>query len=299
MFNFPRFASEHGVPYLSSGHHHCHEGWLQTHCPNCTDGKHGYHLGYSLVKGNLNCWRCGYVRTVDAIAAWLRVPRGTAFDIYRRYSDGRPEGRRAPIVRVKKCPPPPDLGRLRKPHRTYLRARRFDPDELEAEWSLGGTGPLGGRWKWRVVFPICSDRGDTVAWCGRSIFDVKPKYRMTEDAKCLEDPRTFLYGIHKVAGDAVIVVEGPADVWRIGPGAVGLLGIDWKQEQANKLRHYRRRYIMFDPDQRAKKRAQQLAEWLSLYPGVTEVIEGLKTDPGDMSAKEARRLRKELLGVVP
>jgi hypothetical protein len=127
----------------------------------------------------------------------------------------------------------------------------------------------------------------TAAYVGRSIRDsVRPKYRLSDGS-----PPDLLYGIHRVPGDSVIVVEGPADVWAVGPGAVATLGIDWHTAQALQLKAFRRRYIAYDPEERAQKKAQELGEWLSLFSGETTLIEGLPGDPGSLSRRRLRELR--------
>lgn len=297
MLNFIRMAQDLRIPYVTEGHHHTHEGWIQTHCPQCTDGRHGYHLGFSLERGNMNCWRCGPVKIVNAIMGLARVSRERAWGIIRQYGDARKGGKPAERRRKRdKVRPPPNLGPLLPIHLRYLRTRGL-PLSCVKEWDLQGTGPLSGSWNWRVVGPIRNKQGVTVAYVGRSIHPhCKPKYRLTEDGFCGENPMGFLYGEHLIPGDSVIVVEGPADAWNLGVGVVATLGIDWKPEQAEKLRQYRRRFILFDPETRAQRKAHKLAEWLSQFPGETEVISGFKSDPGSLDRKTVRGIRKSLLG---
>lgn len=263
----------------------------------CSDGQRGYHLGFNVTRGNMNCWRCGPIKLLDGIQGILRCSREKALEALRTYSDGK-RTRAAPArIRRREVIPPPGLGPLLGVHRKYLKGRGITLGAAE-DWGLQGTRHLSGLWSWRVCGPIKNEAGDIVCWLGRSIVtDAKPKYRLTDNDKCAEDPKTFLYGIEKVSGDSVIIVEGPADAWNVGPGAVALLGIDWKQEQANKLRRFQRRYVMFDPEPKAQARAQELAEWLSLFPGVTEVVDGLPSDPGSLGRGIVRKLRKSLLGV--
>lgn len=295
MLNFVKLAQDHRIPYLTSGHHHCHAGWIQTHCPQCTDGSHGWHLGFSVTKGNLNCWRCGPVKWVDFLRGRLRVSVETAKEVMRAYSDGRTTKSRTAAARRRRVVPPDDLGPLLAAHRRYLAERGF-PKSVVEDWKLQGTRHLSRKWSWRVVSPICNEAGVIVAYAGRSIKDVRPKVMVTEDDKCGEDPASFLYGIEKVPGDTVIVVEGLTDTWNMGHGSVATLGIDWKVPQANKLRRFKRRFIMFDPEERAQRKAEELANWLSYYPGETEIISGLPSDPGSLSRKRVRRIRRILMG---
>lgn len=301
MFNFPRFAADFRVPTLSSGHHHCHEGWIQTHCPQCTDGRFGWHLGWSKEKGNLNCWRCGPVRIIQFIRGSARTSLERAKALRAQYEG---KGTKRSALRARKrglSRTPPGLGPLTERHIAYLLGKPpegrglRDLLQLADLWDLRGASHLSGEWNWRVVAPIMNDSLETVAWIGRSIVrKMKPKYKVTDDAECAEDPKTFLYGVHKVPGEAVIIVEGPGDVWKIGAGAVATMGHGWHPEQATRLRRFKRRYIMYDPDEKAQRDAQRLADWLSLFGGETEIIDGLKTDPGDMDYRDVKKLRKEL-----
>jgi hypothetical protein len=77
---------------------------------------------------------------------------------------------------------------------------------------------------------------------------------------------------------------------------VATLGVDWRQEQATKLLQYRHRFIMYDPDAPGQKRARQLADWLGVHAGTTELILGLESDPGSLPPKQVRSIRKKLLG---
>jgi len=190
--------------------------------------------------------------------------------------------------------PPPGMGPLGRPHLRYLEKRGFTPGDLVEEWGLEGTQHLSGPWSWRVVAPVKDRENHIVAYVGRSILqNGKPKYKMTDEEDILVDPKTLLYGIEKVQ-KKVLVVEGPADVWRMGPGAVALLGIDWKREQAAILRDIPERYIMLDPESLAQRRARRLAEWLGIFPGITEILTDLSTDPGGLSPQRALGIRKVL-----
>lgn len=296
MFNFPQFARDHRIDHLAEGgHHHAGRGWIQTHCPQCTDGTHGYHLGWSLNHGNMNCWRCGPVRVRAYVQRALGVSEGQVYRILRKYSDGRRGGGVAtPPARTRKVKPPPGLEPLHKAHRQYLRGRGFHVSTLVEDWELQGTTYLSGSWNWRIVFPIYNEEEQIAAYLGRSIGNIKTKYKMTEKEKCLEDPRRFLYGIHKAWGDTVIIVEGPTDVWKLGAGTVATLGVNWVTHQSNRLRKYNRKFILFDNEPQAQKRADNLANHLSLFSGEVEVVTIEQGDPGNLTRREARKLKKEL-----
>jgi DNA primase len=144
------------------------------------------------------------------------------------------------------------------------------------------------------VAPIKDVDGTTLAYVGRAIGGVKPKYKVTEESKCGGSPREFLYGVEKVSETGtVLVCEGPGDAWALGAGAIATLGTGWKREQASQLARYPRRVIVFDPDRSGEEKGAQLAEWLSVFPGETTIVSGLPSDPGTLKVDDVRHLRKE------
>ena len=298
MFDFQKFAQENGVPMARTGHHHCHSGWIQTHCPICTDCSHGFHLGWSIKKGNMSCWRCGNVSIMKFLS--LRMGSGRARFFYAKYCTDKP----IPVIVAKRdltvasrVREPKGMKTLTPKHREFLRARGFlDVPSLVEEWEIWGTNHLASSlWRWRVISPVKDENGKVVSYVGRSIGkSPKKKYVYSRAEDTAADPKSLLYGIHWAMGDYVLIVEGPIDVWKLGPGAVATNGISWSKEQISSLRKFKKRFILFDPEIRAMKKAMELAETLSIFPGETEVITGLESDPGDMSPKEALKLRKYL-----
>jgi hypothetical protein len=292
MLDFVRLCQKYHIPYLEgAGHHHAHAGWLQLSCPRCSPNS-GWHLGFA--GGTFNCWRCGKLPFRTTLAALLKMPPESIGPIIHEFQTTRPPQtpygasipRKGPLV------PPRGCGAILGQHRRYLAQRGFDPDTLVQEWGILGTNHLAGIWSWRVIIPICNAGDQVVAYQGRAIQeDATPKYRMTDRDDCLEDPDGLLYGLNKVPGESVIIVEGVTGVWRLGPGAVATFGIDWTRERANLLRRFKRRMILFDPEVLAQKRAVELAEHLSIFPGVTEVISGFPTDPGDLTPRRVARVR--------
>jgi hypothetical protein len=291
---------EKGVPFLQSGHHHCHEGWIQTHCVFCSDGQSGWHLGYSIDGGNFNCWRCGPHRSKETFSRLLRVPEEEVGRALRPYFADPVQVRLDPVeskpkIRRREAKKPPHLGGLEGPHRRYLRSRGFVPRDLVRLWGLKGTGRWSQDWAWRIIAPIRNYSGSITAYTGRAISSkIRPKWKTSLDSHQTEDPRSSLYGIERATGGRILIVEGPSDVWRMGPGAVATMGINWKEEQIAILRKYPRRFILFDTEKQAQKQAQKLAEWLSGYKGETEILKLSAGDPGDLDPEAARSIMIEL-----
>lgn len=295
MINFIRLCHQFHIATQ-----HNRDGWLQLQCPLCgSQGTHGgWYLGYSLSSGAFSCWRCGTLRFWDVVPRLLRVSEKQArLDLKPYWSFPKvkqPKLQNDPKPRQRKLAPPCPAGPLGEPHLAYLRGRGFEALETATKWNLGGIGWDGGAWAWRILIPIRNEHYKTVAYQGRSIGDAKPKYRMTEDHLCLEDPKSLLYGIEEADGETVIVVEGPSGVWRMGPGTVATLGIGWHPAQANRLRRFKRRFLLFDPEVKAQKRARELAEYLAVFPGETEILGGFDSDPGDFSDELVKEIRKEI-----
>lgn len=291
MIDLRKIARRYGVPFVEEGHPRAREGWVALQCPLCgAGGTHGgWYLGFSLTTGAFHCWRCGALKARDVLPGLLRIPPEAVGRVLAEHRTDRPP-RAAPAPRKKNLRPPPGAGPLGDSHRRYLAGRGYCPEKLEEKWGLQGTGPLGGDWAWRVVAPVTTG-GRVVAYQGRAIGNFKPKYKMTADADILTDPRGLLYGADEVPGDAVLIVEGVTGVWRFGPGAVATFGIDWKPQQLPALLRFKRRYILFDPEPLAQRRAIELAYELALLSGIdTVLLTGAATDPGDMRQGRADAL---------
>lgn len=296
MIDLRKLARCYGVPLAEEGHPRAREGWLALQCPLCgARGTHGgWYLGFSLTTGAFNCWRCGRLSYKEVLPALLRIPPSDLGRVLAEFRAERPP-RPTPLPRKRELQPPPGAGPLGDSHRRYLAKRGFDPARLEEEWGLLGTGPLSGSWAWRVVAPVADGNGRVVAYQGRAVGNILPKYKMTPDAEILVDPKSLLYGLHRVRGDAVLVVEGVTGVWRFGPGAVASLGIDWKTAQVRALLRFQRRFILFDPESEAQRKALALAAELANLDGrETTVLSGFTADPGDMRQGRADRLAARL-----
>lgn len=253
------------VEYRRSGHEHCRYGWLQIDCHRCSPGWKHFRLGYNLSGRYLSCWNCGRVSlwdTVQALTGWPRR-RVAAFlgELPRERAPVAPD---RGVVRL-----PAGLGPLLGAHRRYLRGRGFDPDAVAQVWGLKGIG-IAAKLQWRIFIPIVL-KGELVSWTTRSISDSPVgRYRSASVDQESLNHKTLLYGEHLVR-HAVIVHEGPTDVWRTGPGAVAVMGTGYSTAQVYRLSRYPLRVICFDSEPQAQKRARELADALRVFPGSTQV----------------------------
>lgn len=296
--NLPMLCEHHNVPFLEGGkHHHCVEGWIQLHCPCCSDGTSGWHLGYSTESGAWNCWRCGKQSTAKVLSSLLpNVPLQQLFSQFAKHRTSLAE---RPIVKKeerKRVKPPPNMRNSLGPaHRKYLWSRGFDVKKLVDKWGLGSTASTSGLWNWRIVIPVHDVTGRLVSYIGRAISSKNSlRYLSLSEEDSIITPKNMLYGEQFIGGSTVVVMEGPTDVWRFGSGAVCTFGTSWTREQAARLRRFHRCVIMYDPSMPAQIQAEKLATWLSGSVDIVEIVDTESNDPGSLSLDEVRNLRLEL-----
>lgn len=311
MINISKLYLDYRIDFKESGHKHCRSGWVQIECPFCT-GNPGYHLGFCVDKtskffGSFVCWRCGGKSKSKVIQKILKVRLDEAREILRKY---RSSGYSGPSVDVKidikkgRFSYPSQTEKMTRFHREYLEKRKFDPELLEREWGLLGTGPLstiqyriGSEKKTlnfsnRILIPIEKD-GKVVTYQGRHISkNSKLKYLACPEAIELESIKRVIYG--KSDGEKCALVEGATDVWRLGFGAETVFGIKFTIAQIKLLRSYKRIFLIFDPEDQALKQALKAQTALNFRGVETEIVDWLETDPGDMKQDDADHLMRFL-----
>ena len=280
---------EYRVPFVEADHKHGRPGWVQIDCPQCGRSSGKYHLGISLSTGASSCWRCGRQNTATMLAAVT----GATVRIMRERLDG--VALEAPIVpKAGRLLPPAGIGPLGRAHRAYLAGRGYDPDIIAELWGVRGIGNAG-RFSWRLYIPI-HHHGEVVSWTTRSIKPNDEQRWMSAGAETeAVRHKDILYGAD-YAHHAIIIHEGPTDVWATGPGAVATCGTGFTEAQLKAMSRYTIRAVCFDRGRAAQRRAQELANMLSPFPGLTYNVE-LETgdDPGEADRAELRELRAKFL----
>jgi hypothetical protein len=294
MLDFDKFAADHSIEIATEGHKHCRPGWAQIECPLCS-GNPGYHLGYNYAGDYFNCWRCGFHGTAEIIRALLSSSWHRARALVKEYdvlAVDRPEAVEIELARECVLPsgsrPLPDL------HKSYLRRRNFDPEHLVSEWGLVGTGPVGG-YKFRIIAPIYIG-GVLVSYQGRDVTGKQsPPYKACPQKQEVMRHQNVLYGIDKVPGSKVAIVEGITDAWRLGAGAVATFGIDFTTKQLRLLAEFETAFVIFDPaDPQARSQAEKLAMSLALLDVTSYVLDIDADDPALLTPKEAKILMEDL-----
>ncbi len=288
--NLVEVLDELHIPHASADEsHHVTSAWYGIDCPSCSPNSGRYKLGIN-ANGYASCWSCGRLKLTDVLIELSGEP----YHIIRKLLDGLPREHIRREERPRgKLVLPPCLGPLLKPHRQYLKGRGFDPDELQRLWGLQGIG-LAPRLAWRVFLPI-HHKGEVVSWTTRAIVDdVERRYVNAKTEEEVISAKSVVMGLDYVR-HAAVVVEGPMDAYRIGPGTVATMGVSYSQAQVRLLSKIPVRVIVFDSETKAQQRAKTLCNDLSAFPGKTVRIELDSADPGEASKREVRLLRKAYL----
>lgn len=283
------FLTRYSIPFDASGHGKNTSGRINVRCPQCD--RFPYY-GIHVTKLFGNCWQCGYVNLHKALSELSRLPLSTVRELI-----GEPSSEsllKELHTGTLKLPSDVHDWDLDHTARQYLASRGFDPDQLKNLWGLRSIGLLGGRLSWRIFIPVHLN-GRIVSWTTRKTNNTEPRYVSAANSDSAVPIEQALYGIDYVRGSC-IVVEGPADAWRIGPGAVALLGLRVHNAQLNQLARLASCVICFDAEEAAQVRARKLLRDLSvLGVRVTNIVLESGSDPGSASEGEIKQLRDRFL----
>jgi len=289
-----------GVAYQTEGHKHCRPGWVNTTCPFCT-GNEGYHLGVHIGSGHAYCWRCGWKPIPKVLCKILNISESRARELARTYhikSSRRSIISSDRLINFQPFKIPSDCHPLQLQHKKYLVSRNFDPEKIVKEWGIQGTGPVsyldGIDYRHRIFIPIIWE-GKMVSFQTRDITGKSDlKYISCPKAREVIQHKHILYGKdwNRKVG---IAVEGVTDVWRLGPAAFAVFGIEFLNQQVRQMaKLFKRVIVLFDDDPQAIRQAAILMEELK-FRKVDAAQEIIKGDPGEMSPADADYLVKQLI----
>jgi len=233
----------------------------------------------------------------ETIAALLHISDDQAFRVIAKYS-----GQQLARVKAKNTTPhveslslPLGTGSLQAKHRDYLSSRQFHPDRVSCMWNLQGTGPIGP-YRHRLIIPIYH-ADQLVSYTSRDVTNKSElRYKTCPTDQEIVSHKHMLYGWqYAINHSTVVIVEGPADAWRLGPGAVATFGITWTTEQAKLLRRFAKIYILYDFEDAAQDSAERLGMYLSVIHPSSDILlvsstECHEKDPSDLSDEEAKEL---------
>ena len=280
-----------GVQVAPPGHRHTRQGWINFDCPWCGPGSGRFHMGYHKQFGYLNCWRCGRHPTIDTFAAILHKTTHETALLLRTV----PREAVAPTtIQPKKLRLPGLLGPLKSRHINYLKRRGFNPAKLTKLWDLQGLTVSTGGLSWRIFIPNFR-HGQIVSWAARATYNSTTKRYLAAKAEEEAFPaKHWLYGLD-YCRHAIIVCEGPTDVWRIGPGAVATMGAAVSTEQIELMSRYPVRVVCFDNDAPGQYKAEELVRTLTAFPGQTYNVTLDAEDAGAADEDEIQTLRRRFL----
>ena len=286
--NYLELLASLNIKFLEEGHQHCRIGWVQIDCPFCSPNSNKFMMGLNKSHGYCNCWQCGYHNLVESLSLSSDVE---SRDIYLLLKDIQ-QIRYVKTPRTGKLIIPDGVEDLHPAHRGYLIARGYAPEEIVNLWNVKGIG-IAADLAWRLFIPIHLNH-QIVSWTTRAIGDSETRYISAKVEEEAINHKHLLYG-EDLASHAIIIVEGPIDAWRIGPGAVATFGLNISHEQIARMSMYPLRVICFDNTIDAQRQAQKLARTLSLFPGETYIacITGKDVDTSPTS--EVKELRQRFL----
>lgn len=296
------YIESKGVEYITEGKN-VGSSEVNITCPFCPDGDPSYHLSLNLIKPVFSCWRCkkhGHIFKLvmfleggsykKAKAVTKELSHVSSLDL-QRYENVREDRRGRSSVEL----PSSVRNELLQLHAEWLKSRYFNPTFIFNKYKLMCTGKTT-KWKFRLIVPIYQNRR-MVGFTSRDVTDkAESPYRHAPNDQVIVPVKHCLYNIDRVKGGTIIVTEGVTDVWRLGDGAVAILGVQHTSQQVKLLSRFVRIFIMFDAD--AKEQAAHLGYDLSSVVSDVELIELDEGDPADLTQEEVNALRRDLFGKI-
>lgn len=277
-------------------HRHVQPGFIGLDCFTCSPSTQKYKLGVRLSTLWCGCWSCGPFRLDEVLVEVLKIPHPEAGKLAIQLRGGRRDNYtlKRPQEATGTLKIPKGVGPLHKLHKAYLRRRGFDPDNLVKLWGIGGIG-FTDKLPWRIFIPV-TQNSETVSWTTRAISDeADSPYINAGDEESKYRLKSLLMGEDYVR-HSIIVVEGPLDVFAIGPGAVCTFGVQYTQEQVRRISKYPIRVINFDAEPVAQRQAKKLVNELSAWPGETHnVVLTSGKDASRASQDDVKELRRRFL----
>lgn len=289
------------IPYKTEGHKHCRPGWVNVVCPFCS-GNPGWHLSYNLAEDYYACWRCGFHPVVTVISKLLKLSLPATYAVIKQYGVLSYSQRKTTTkvkIRRKAFKFPSNAEPLSEKHKKYLESRNFDPDKVEREWNLLGTGVFSRlddlSYKNRILIPF-EWNGEQVSFDSRDITGkAQNKYMACPKERELIEHKHILYGNQTQWTDTGICVEGPTDVWRLGGKAFATSGIKYTMQQVRAMRNsFKRIAVVYDDESQAVAQAKKLVADLR-FRGVDAFRIDIEGDPGAMKEDDAKHLINSIL----
>lgn len=290
--NWINFFRDYNIDYVTHKSN-LSRGWIGINCPIHSPRDVDYYLGIEPKSNACNCWKCGPIPYKTVIKSLLGVNDNEVFRIikqYKGYSNIHVERVRASATHI-------DLpsNSFTDKELAYLYERGFANKHIQ-EYDLRGGG-VQGKWAFRIVIPIYQDH-KIVSATGRAIdkrMDLR-YYTLSKKEEIVEHKHT-LFGEDHVIGDTIVVLEGPLDAIKGGPGFVATYGTSITKEQILRMSKYKNVLLVLDNDEAGAIAKQRISSELSTMGVNVEdiTIESDYKDLGEMPSELIEQLRSELL----
>jgi hypothetical protein len=299
MIDFKKLCQDYHIPIFLSGKN-VSPGWQNIRCPmGCGDKSN--HMGFSPT-GSFVCWRCGSAPFKKVLSRLLHIDENEISSVIRQYGGHvvhQPSQEQAVRIGSSKFKFPSNTDKMTERHKKYLESRGFDPDKLEREWGLLGTGPLSVldnvNFKHRIVAPI--------NWDNRIVSFQARDYTNRQTLRYLTCPpqreiilhKNILYGDQEKWQDKIIVVEGITDCWRFGPeNSCAVFGIEFKITQVHEMKkHFEKMIVVFDKESQAQEQAEKLV-WELRFRKVKAIKRTVDDDPASMTQNDADAFLRQI-----
>jgi hypothetical protein len=310
MFDIRKFLNDFGISSVDRNHRHSTSGWINIDCPFCS-GKNDYHLGFNVNGVFFHCWRCGGHSVESTIKELLSTDYPHAVQLKEQYQTTS-FSFTSTVEEIKNaaiCQLPPRTEEMGQMHKNYLIKRNFDPEKLARVWGLKGTilSPMiryeengikkTTDYSYRIIAPVTFNKR-LVSYQARDVTgQATIPYKMCPKPLEVINIKKVLYGWDLIPDDTVVISEGIADAWRLGPGALSTFGVGYTKDQVFLLPKFRRVFIFFDSDDPGKKEADRLAYELRRLMDEEQIqiveLKGVK-DPGELNQDEADYFMKDI-----
>ena len=258
------------------------------HSTSCCQARHGK-VGGNIL--DLVVWMedCSIREAALRLRTWSGVS-GEASPPSQLVSKGERPGRSQ-----EKLPRLPFTLRLQ--WHPYLEQRGIQ--WLTAAWFgvgyYGGSGFLRGR----MVFPIHDERGELVAYAGRTMDGREPRYLFPPGFHKSQ----VVYNLHRAVeaaarqGGVGIVVEGFFDCLKVHQAGYGnvvaLMGANTSDRQSELLDTFRELVVMLDGDETGRRASQVLA---ARWPAASMAWVPAGRQPDQLSREEIERILRRAGG---
>jgi DNA primase len=299
-FDVEAYLESRGIAYSTTGNN-VSSGWVGIQCPFCDDQSN--HLGINLNSKALSCFKCPVKGTIVKLIMKIEnISFPQAVEVVEEFTDirGSIDKRTLHSEAVSQSVRSIDLSEfgivdLMKAQEKYLIKRRFDPELIKKKYKVM-SGGIVHKYKHRIIIPFYNKYGKILTFQSRDTTGkAQVAYMSLAPKDSVRNIKSLLYNIDTVE-DTAIIVEGIFDCWRIGDGAVPILGIRYKHAQLKRLSNLQRCFILFD--QGAEERAEELGNALSAFVPSVEMLFLPEGDPADLSEDDAKNIRKEIFGRI-